>query len=341
MNPKYILTGIGISTAVIVSSMGSYFQDVLPSIHFPLPHAAATAMTAFGFSCLFYSENSAKHRPKPIDGIRCSLHNHTEFSDYAAIYAKLPVVLREAFRQGIGVLAITDMNNDFLYRNLPKEMKEIKDFTLEHYSPRLAIIREECSGKILYLLHGIECHIPRGHILGIGIDEIEKVYSSPIDNAKQIKEKGGIIIAAHPFATPFGGCGKETLDELVKQELITAIEGHNGQCRFIPGIDARKWNEQAKKYAIENILPAIATPDSRHPKDVGTCYFIMPAEALDCSSEEQVIRSLKGAISESTFPKYYRMNVEGYCPLHLFIRTFISLSRLGRRWPWRRKAKGE
>ncbi len=344
-----ILSGIGLS-AIYAAGKATHAipQEIIDLLGF-----SSLSTVAFGLDMLLFPEQAKK--PKSIDltdRIKISLHNHSEFSDYSTNYSKIPVLLRDAFKQLTnaekpGILAITDTSNDFLYRNLPKILSEqelAEKYSLDHYSDRLAIIKHKKTGNHLYLLHAIEFHELEGHILGICINQQPKIYNTPADNAKQIKEMDGIPIAAHPFAVAFGGCGKQKLDELLEKELIDAIEVHNSQCiRLVPClIDARKYNQLAKQYAAETGIPAIATPDSRHPKDIATSLFCPRPEEIDFSSEEKFIASLKKAISKSRFPKkYYEMNKESYCKWTFFVRTLIVLNQFGRRFPWRGKSKGE
>ena len=342
-----ILSGIGLSAIYAVGKATHAIpQEIIDLLGF-----SSLSIVSLGLDMLLFPEQAEK--PKQIDiadRIKISLHNHSEFSDYSTNYSKIPVLLREAFKQLTnaekpGVLAITDTSNDFLYRNFQKILSELPSrYALDYYSDRLAIIRDRKTGNHLYLLHAIEFHEPEGHILGIGINRQPKIYNSPIDNAKQVKEMDGIAIAAHPFAVAFGGCGKQKLDELIEKELIDAVEVHNSQCiRLVPYlIDAREYNKLAKQYALETGIPAIATSDSRHPKDIATSLFCPEQAEINFSSEEKFIASLKKAISESRFPKkYYEMNKEGYCSWLLFLRTLVSLNQFGRRFPWRKKSKGE
>jgi len=278
--------------------------------------------------------------------IKVSLHNHTEYSSYSCVYSKTSPILREAFKQLCeshpGILAITDNNNDVFYRNLQKIIPE--GYTIEEYSPRSAIIREDKTGKILYLLHAIEFHEPKGHLLGIGITMSLRPYSDPRDNAKQVRDIGGIVLAAHPLAVPFGGCGKQTLDYLVNNDLIDGIEGFNALCRLrIPFLfDAQKYNDMAKQYAQERGVAAVSCSDSRHPKHIVDGIFLPEVSEIDFSTSEKLIESIRKAIRKTKYPdNYHDRNREKYNKLVNFARTVIFLDKLGRRLPWRKKVKGE
>lgn len=124
------------------------------------------------------------------------------------------------------------------------------------------------------VIPGIEVSSEDGHVLGLGVNEKippERPASEAVEN---IREKGGIAVAAHPFSLsskPFS----------VLSADFDAVEVFNPR-RYMG-------NRFAKKYAEQNDIPMAAGSDAHFPEEIG-----MAGVKLDCELElDTILESIK------------------------------------------------
>ncbi len=129
----------------------------------------------------------------------------------------------------------------------------------------------------LIIVPGVEVSAPEGHILALGLQEEIDRQPSIRAALDEIRSRGAIAVAAHPYRF-WSGIGEENT---LKHDL-DAVEGLNG----------RGWrfrNIQAQKLAQKMDLPITGGSDSHQPKTVGKSYTIMG----EVGSWEDVIREIK------------------------------------------------
>ena len=129
----------------------------------------------------------------------------------------------------------------------------------------------------LIIVPGIEVSAPEGHIIAMGLQEEIGRQPSISAAVEEIRSRGAIAVAAHPYRF-WSGIGEENT---LKHDW-DAIEGLNG----------RGWrfrNIQAQRLAKKMDLPITGGSDSHQPKTVGKSYTITG----DVASWEDVIQEIK------------------------------------------------
>lgn len=245
---------------------------------------------------------------------KVQLHTHTSLSGCPT--APLKLVLRNAFREGIDVLAITDAkygrnsNQSLPYRFGPafREYQVIRADEI--------FIKLTDGNRILYLLKGLEIHRPDGHLLAIGYDGQVALNPSQLQTFSlevvidMIHEKNGLAIAAHTHAIPWSGMGEERLEELCG--VLDAMESFNSQLTLWP-----HYNEAATEFARTHDIPGIATSDS-HIGNVAQAYIEI--EDIDFTTGRTMVNSIGEAIKTGNF-----FNVEGYTDLPKLVATAVPI----------------
>lgn len=158
------------------------------------------------------------------------LHVHTEYSKDSP--CRIDDAIRSAKEKGLSGIAITDHDTvDGLDEAL--DLAEDEDFLI---------------------IPGIEVSSSDGHILGLGVEEKIPRNRPATEVVRDIRESGGIAVAAHPFSLcpkPFSPLRAD----------FDAIEVLNSR-RYVGNLLARK-------YASDRGIPFAAGSDSHFAEDVG------------------------------------------------------------------------
>jgi predicted metal-dependent phosphoesterase TrpH len=175
--------------------------------------------------------------------VRVDLHSHTMWSGDSTT---TPDELEDAVdASGIDVLCITD-------HNAVAGAVELSD--------RLA-----CRVVV-----GEELRTHAGEIIGLFLTERIPIGLGPADTCRRIREQGGVVYIPHPFDPMRANLRADTLDELVEQGLVDAIEVRNAKTSL------ESLNRRAADYASIHGLRAGAGSDAHVPDAVGAAYVEMP-----------------------------------------------------------------
>ena len=143
--------------------------------------------------------------------IKASFHHHTKYSnEWLNRNATVEFVLREAFKNKINLLVVTDKSNDQFFDELKKPLR---GYAIEEDDNRVIRVTDKDSGKSLYIPRAMEFHHKKGHMLLIGYHKkISNLEGLDLFNlADEVHNQGGIVIPAHPYATVSGGMGDYNL----------------------------------------------------------------------------------------------------------------------------------
>ena len=164
------------------------------------------------------------------------IHVHTE--EYSRD-SQLPLrsILSSAIKIGLSGVCITDHETQALYSQAGSLSKE--------------------SGLIVIV--GLEYSCQEGHLLVFGAPDLHR-SQLPLNSAlKEIKARGGIAIAAHPFRWDCPLMSDAIRDNV---SLLDGVEAFNG------GASAQE-NLLAYEFASENKLPVFGGSDAHHESRIG------------------------------------------------------------------------
>ena len=220
--------------------------------------------------------------------IKASFHHHTKYSnEWVNRNATVEFVLREAFRNNIDLLVVTDKSSDQFFDELKKPLR---GYVVDEDDNRVIRVTDKGSGKSLYIPRAMEFHHKKGHMLLIGynkkINNLEKL--TLFDLADEVHSQGGIVIPAHPYATFSGGMGDYNLRQMTTR--IDAVEVFNSQ---LTG-PLNRFNEKAKEFAKEKKLGRICSNDAQLPVDsIGKTYMMFPEELINTNNAQSYVDSIK------------------------------------------------
>lgn len=205
--------------------------------------------------------------------MRLDLHVHTSYSAYGrwkydAIGSPRRVINR-ARQVGLDCIAITD-----------------------HDTVKGAIEAQEIAQDVdgIDVVPGIEVTSDEGHILGLNVSTPIPTGLSASETVEAIHDRGGLAVAAHPGRS--SGVSPEA------DTGFDAIEAWNARTN-------RRNNATAERLADELGLPAIATSDAHHWKDVGRAYTVV--EGTDALSGVEIgpVELVRGRLSKTAFCRLY------------------------------------
>lgn len=114
----------------------------------------------------------------------------------------------------------------------------------------------------LLILPGMEVSTADGHLLCVGI-ELPPMPGVPAGEVcAEIRRRGGVSIAAHPYDHWRSGIRESVLDTLA----VDAIEVHNA------ATTSRSFNRRARAYAARRGLPGTGGSDSHRPPSLGCAH---------------------------------------------------------------------
>ncbi len=189
--------------------------------------------------------------------IRADLHLHTTYSADASISPKT-IVEQLYAHPYIKAVAITDHN------------------TLEGYRK----VRELASAySDILIIPGVEIRAVGGDLLVLGVEEMPPRPWYVEDVIDFAHERGGLVIAAHPYRA-YG------LGDLAKKYAIDAVEVLNG-------ISPSHINRMAEILAKEMKLPGVAGSDAHYLDEMWSVY----TEVQASSDVDEILKAIKrGAV---------------------------------------------
>jgi hypothetical protein len=180
---------------------------------------------------------------------RADLHNHLRtVANMDGLYHPM---MRIASRRlgNMGVLGVVDFENygdNSRYAQIRSQAKgRIADLGNSFY---------DCNYGV-FVVKGQEVQTDKGHILVIGLNQNQFIKSGknvPLEDAlKESKDKGGIIIADHPFYKE--GIGEFLISNPDYIQNFDGYEVHNGEAALhIPRLLPKYANEQANDFNYYN-----------------------------------------------------------------------------------------
>ncbi len=190
--------------------------------------------------------------------MRFDLHIHSNHSSDCSL--SIDAILKQAVERGLDGIAICDHNKvegSLLGKRRAKEVN-----------------------LPLLVLSGVEVSTTEGHLIILGITDNLQPDLSPQETIRIAHQKGGIVIAPHPFKIRSIG-SVDGLD-------IDAIETFNSRCIFGE-------NTKAKKMAQTLGKPEVGGSDSHMLSTIGLGFTEIDADP----SEESVLKAIKDGKTRS------------------------------------------
>ncbi|MEI6343930.1 MAG: PHP domain-containing protein [Verrucomicrobiota bacterium] len=185
------------------------------------------------------------------------LHLHTHYSADARCSPE--DMVKAAKARGLSGIAITDHNTCEAVQHLTST----------------GLIREDGAAVDGFLIiPGVEVSTADGHLLCLGTTLPNMKGRPAIDVAAAVLERGGVIIAPHPYDSFRAGIREEILDQLD----LSALETFNA------AVTLRSFNVRAAAYAIRRGLQGTAASDAHHASAAGICSTAYELPELSLSA---------------------------------------------------------
>lgn len=161
------------------------------------------------------------------------------------------------------------------------------------------VTRELGEREGLSVFRGVEVYTGEGDMLVYGVYEDIQPFESAGELAWWVHERGGAVVAAHPFRGGFG-LGARTrgfpADDVLAR--VDAVETLNGA-------DSSEARALAVGAAERMGLPGVGGSDAHHAQDVGRCVtvFDKPLDDEGTFVEEILAGRVRGAVGERTSHK--------------------------------------
>ena len=189
--------------------------------------------------------------------MRFDLHIHSNYSTDSNL--AVDNILKQAVRKGLDGIAICDHN------------------TVE--GSLVAIQRAKELNLPLLVIPGIEISTSDGHLIVLGIRENIQPGLPVLETINIAREKGGVVIAPHPFKKDSIGFSSKDAD---------AVETFNSRCVFGE-------NEKAKHMAYELEKPEVGGSDSHLLSTIGLGF----TEIDSRPDESSVLESIRNGKTRS------------------------------------------
>jgi len=171
--------------------------------------------------------------------MKYDLHIHSKYSSDG--YLDPELLVKVAIKKGLSGVAVTDHNT--LNGGLKAKEYETYDF------------------KVIV---GCEKNTDRGEVTGLFL--CEEIKSNTFqDVVEEIKDQNGLVILPHPF-DELRGNGLYPKKE--DAELVDLVEVFNSRCLL------QRYNEKARKFAVENGLKFAAGSDAHFAGEIGKAGII-------------------------------------------------------------------
>lgn len=185
------------------------------------------------------------------------LHLHTHYSADAC--GSPEAMVEAAKRRGLSGIAITDHNTCDAVTHLEQ----------------VGLIRKDGQPIDGFLIiPGVEVSTADGHLLCLGTTLPYMKGKPATEVAAAARERGGIVIAPHPYDSFRAGIREEILDQLD----LAALETFNA------AVSLRRFNARAAAYAARRGLAGTAASDAHHATAAGICSTAYELTTLSVSS---------------------------------------------------------
>ncbi|MCK5562130.1 MAG: PHP domain-containing protein [Thermoplasmata archaeon] len=165
------------------------------------------------------------------------LHVHTDYS--ADGRGTIQEYIKAAKKKGLSGFAVCDHNE---IQGALKAGKVARNF------------------KNFIVIRGIEVSSAKGHILGLGVDELIPKHLSVEETVEKITDAGGIPVAPHPYRLA-SGIGPKAL----WNNKFAAVEILNNRSMHSENLRARQLAKELK-------LPCTGGSDAHQPMEIGGAY---------------------------------------------------------------------
>ena len=207
--------------------------------------------------------------------IKVDFHVHTNQSIDGV--SSLEEILIEAKKRNIDAIAITDHN--LCCKETREQLQDI------------------------IVIPGCEVSTTDGHIVGIflkSIIEVNKLWNGRLPSAeeaiKEIHDKGGFAILAHPFAS------KKAVSKNHLAKLVDGVEVINARACFKNPYA----NLEAEQFAIKHDRIQIGGSDAHSKKEVGNAYTVVECGERSLKNIEEAVRAAQTAACLKTCTPHYR-----------------------------------
>lgn len=191
------------------------------------------------------------------------LHTHSFFSGDGV--SSPEEMIASARRKGLHGFALTDHNT----------CKGID------YLIHKGLMREDGLPVDGFLIvPGVEVSTADGHLLCLGVMLPNMKGEPAVEVCKEIHERGGLAVPAHPYDYFRAGIREAVIETLE----IDAMEAFNAATTF------QTCNTKAYQYAEKRGLPMTAGSDAHHERALGTAYTVMDLEELSLANVMRQIR---------------------------------------------------
>ncbi|MEW5936650.1 MAG: PHP domain-containing protein [Candidatus Thermoplasmatota archaeon] len=171
------------------------------------------------------------------DWMKADLHVHTSFSKDCTVSPR--EVVRQAQRQGLRALAITDHNTA---------------------QGALQVVRAEG----IIVVPGLELSTREGHLVLLGVRESLAQGLSAAEACDRARAQGAVVIVPHPYRL-FSGVG----EEIARAINVHAVEGLNGR-------SLRRDNMRAISLARHISKPYVGGSDAHTLGEIGNAWTFLP-----------------------------------------------------------------
>lgn len=137
----------------------------------------------------------------------------------------------------------------------------------------------------LLVFRGVEVYTGDGDMLVYGVYQDIEPFDSALDLISWAHERGGVVVAAHPFRGRFGLLGARrgiTPEEVLAG--VDAVEVHNGA-------DPDPCRAEGAQAASRHGRPSFGGSDAHFADDVGRCVTVLEEPVRDESGWVEAIRS--------------------------------------------------
>lgn len=198
-------------------------------------------------------------------------------------------ILQEAKKKGLDAIAISDHN-------------EIKG----------SRIARSLDSDII-IVPSIEISSDKGHILGLGVDEIIPKGLSAVETVDRIHDAGGLAIVPHPFSFYRHGL----FSNVDKNLIVDGVETKNA--RYILGYS----NKLSQTLAYEKRLATLGASDSHFLKSIGDAYTEVNTKGND--SVDGILKAIK----------HRRCKAMGHRTSNFLIAKEVFVKKVLKRYPKR------
>ncbi|WP_297980558.1 PHP-associated domain-containing protein [uncultured Methanobrevibacter sp.] len=198
-------------------------------------------------------------------------------------------ILIQAEKKGLDAIAISDHN--------------------EIIGSRLA---RSIPGSLI-VVPSIEISTEKGHMLGLGVDEVIPKGLSAVETVDRIHDAGGLAIVPHPFSYYRHGL----FCKVDKNLAVDGVETKNA--RYIFGYS----NKQAETLAYNNRLATLGASDSHFLESIGDAYTEVNTKGYD--SVDGILKAIK----------HRRCKAKGHGTSNYLVAKEVFIKKVLRRYPKR------